>query len=299
MENNLSELDKFRQLFDQAPLGYQSLDIKGNFLEVNQKWLDILGYEKDEVIGKWFGSFLPPAYQAGFKERFPIFKAQGHIHSEFEMVHKNGNILFIAFDGRIGHDEEGNFKQTHCILKDITEEKKNQNSLKDALELLKNAGKITKFGGWNVILSENRSYWSDEVAEIHEMPAGHCPLVEDGINFYAPEWREKIRQVFTDCAQKGIPYDEEMEILTSKGKRVWIRTNAEAVRDENGVIYKVQGGFQDISDRKQAEIDLRNKNSELKETISLMVGRELKMIELKKEINELLKEMGREQRYEC
>jgi PAS domain S-box-containing protein len=253
MKNQLSELDKFRQLFDQAPLGYQSLDIDGNFLEVNQKWLDILGYKKEEVIGKWFGDFLTPEYQNGFRERFPVFKAQGHIHSEFEMVHKNGNILFIAFEGKIGYDEVGSFKQTHCILEDITEKKRNEKTLNDALNILKNAGRLAKFGGWNVVLSEDRSYWSDEVAAIHEMPAGYSPLVKEGINFYAPEWRDKIEKVFSDCAQNGISYDEEMEILTSTGKRLWVRTNGEPVRDEKRIIYKVQGGFQDITERKLAD----------------------------------------------
>ncbi len=117
-----SEL-RFRMLFDKAPLGYQSLDIDGYFIDTNQAWLDTLGYEREEVIGKWFGDFLAPKYQNGFRKRFPIFKAQGKIHSEFEMIHKNGDILFIAFDGRIGTDLNGAFKQTHCILKDITEQK--------------------------------------------------------------------------------------------------------------------------------------------------------------------------------
>jgi PAS domain S-box-containing protein len=145
-----------------------------------------------------------------------------------------------------------------CVaINDVTEKKEIENSLKVALELLKNAGKTAKFGGWNVILSEDRSYWSDEVAAIHEMPYGYCPLVKDGIKFYAPEWRDKITQVFTDCAKRGTPYDEEMEILTSTGKRVWVRTNGEAVRDEKGMIYKVQGGFQDITEQKQAELALQ------------------------------------------
>lgn len=116
--------ERFELLFNQAPLGYQSLDVDGNFIEVNQQWLNTLGYEREEVIGKWFGDFLTPSFQNGFRLRFPILKAQGHIHSEFEMIHKNGSILFIAFDGRIGNDANGNFLQTHCILKDITEQKK-------------------------------------------------------------------------------------------------------------------------------------------------------------------------------
>jgi PAS domain S-box-containing protein len=123
--------EKFRLLFSQAPLGYQALDIDGNFIDVNQTWLALLGYTREEVIGKWFGDFLSPVYQDGFRKRFPIFLAEGKIHSEFEMLHKNGNKLFIAFEGRIGYESNGEFKQTHCILQDITEVKKaNEETIK-------------------------------------------------------------------------------------------------------------------------------------------------------------------------
>ncbi|MBK7175008.1 MAG: PAS domain S-box protein [Bacteroidales bacterium] len=122
--------ERFQLLFNKAPLGYQSLDIDGYFIEVNQQWLDTLGYQREEVIGKWFGDFLTPAFQDGFRMRFPVFKAQGHIHSEFEMIHKEGSVLFIAFEGRIGYDFKGDFKQTHCILQDITKVRLAQKELK-------------------------------------------------------------------------------------------------------------------------------------------------------------------------
>ena len=128
----LESEQRFQLLFNKAPLGYQSLDIEGNFIEVNQQWLDTLGYTRLEVIGKWFGDFLSPAYQDGFLKRFPIFKSEGKIHSEFEMVHKNGNRLFIAFEGRICYDLDGEFKQMHCILQDITERKRLEESLEES-----------------------------------------------------------------------------------------------------------------------------------------------------------------------
>ena len=124
---------RFHALFENAPLGYQSLDFDGNFIEVNQQWLDTLGYSREEVIGKWFGDFLTPANREGFIERFPIFKADGKIHSEFEMIHKNGKILFIAFEGKIGYELTGEFKQTHCILKDITKQREIDQKLKREL----------------------------------------------------------------------------------------------------------------------------------------------------------------------
>ncbi len=127
--------ERFQLLFNKAPLGYQSLDFDGYFIDINQQWLDTLGYERNEVVGKWFGDFLTPTYKDGFRQRFPIFKEQGHIHSEFEMIHKNGNVLFIAFDGKIGYDSHGDFKQTHCILQDITERKLVETKLKESKEL--------------------------------------------------------------------------------------------------------------------------------------------------------------------
>ena len=47
--------ERFRLMFENAPVGYQSLDAKGCFLEVNDSWLNMLGYTRDEVIGRWFG----------------------------------------------------------------------------------------------------------------------------------------------------------------------------------------------------------------------------------------------------
>ena len=126
--------ERFQLLFNQAPLGYQSLDFDGNFIDVNQQWLDTLGYTREEISGKWFGDFLTPEYREGFRKRFPIFKAQGYIHSEFEMVRRNGTKLFIAFDGRIGYDLNGGFKQTHCILQDVTETRRAEKALKESEE---------------------------------------------------------------------------------------------------------------------------------------------------------------------
>ena len=121
--------ERFRTLFTQAPLGYQSLDAEGNLIEVNEQWLAMLGYTREEVIGKWFGSFLTPSCRDAFRSRFSLFKAQGHIHSEFEMLCKDGMTQFIAFEGKIGRDAKNDFVQTHCILQNITEQKDALNKL--------------------------------------------------------------------------------------------------------------------------------------------------------------------------
>ena len=143
------------------------------------------------------------------------------------------------------------------LTKTIEERNKAADELKSKYSLLRIAGEIAKFGGWSVDLTENKVIWSKEVAAIHEEPAGYSPSLEQGINYYAPEWHDKITKVFTNCATKGIPYDEEMEIITARNNRIWVRAIGEAVRDKNGKIVTVQGAFQNIHDRKIMEKALR------------------------------------------
>jgi PAS domain S-box-containing protein len=131
-----------------------------------------------------------------------------------------------------------------------------ERKLRESKALLDKAARIARFGGWNVNLTKNTVEWSDQVAAIHDMPKGYSASVEEGINFYAPEWHGKIQEVFGACIKHGTPYDEEMQIVTAKGNHVWVRTTGEAVRDEKGRIIGAQGAFQDISEQKQNELAL-------------------------------------------
>lgn len=129
--------------------------------------------------------------------------------------------------------------------------------------LLQIAGKTAKFGGWSVDTATRTYLWSDTVADIHEMPHGYAPHVKEGIKFYAPEWQERITKVFSDCAHQGNPYNEEMEIITGKGKRKWVRTTGIAVKNKKGEIIKVVGSFQDITQHKHNENRIKHLNQVL------------------------------------
>jgi len=117
----LESEDRFKKLYDKAPIGYQSLDVNGCFIEVNETWLDMLGYEQNEVIGKWFGNFLTPAYQEIFKKGFERFKQTGEVNREFEIIKKNGDIVTVEFRGLIGYNSNHHFEKTFCVLRDVTE----------------------------------------------------------------------------------------------------------------------------------------------------------------------------------
>ena len=111
----------FRALYQQAPLAYQSLDMAGNILEVNNAWLGQLGYERNEVIGRFVGDFIEDDSISTLQCEFPKFQSSGRVAGPvFRMRRKSGGDCLWEVNGRIGRDNDGNPLRTHCILTDVT-----------------------------------------------------------------------------------------------------------------------------------------------------------------------------------
>ncbi|MCX5844621.1 MAG: PAS domain S-box protein, partial [Deltaproteobacteria bacterium] len=138
-EEALKESEKrYRRFYEDAPLGYQSLDAEGCFLDVNSAWLELLGYRREEVIGRWFGDFHTCESLELFRERFPRFKAAGTVrNAECVLVCKDGSRIIVSIDGKISYDEHGDFKQTHCILHNVTEQKRAEEALRESEDKFK------------------------------------------------------------------------------------------------------------------------------------------------------------------
>jgi len=298
-ENELRESEeRFRMLFDKAPIGYQSLDAGGYFLEVNETWCSILGYEKPEVIGKWFGDFLTEEYREAFRERFELFKKWGHVHSEFKMTRKDGSVVMIAFDGRIAHNDNGKFKQTHCVLEDVTELRIAEETLRESEErfhlavsnspvpimihdeddkiLLLSAG-WTKYSGYTIDDIPTMGDWTE--AAYGEREGSKKEYIDDLFNI-------------NTTRDNG-----EWEIRTKDGqKRIWEFHTTPLGRVNRGkrVLHSLAI---DITEQKKYEKDLMTKIEELEVFNELTVERELMMIELKKEVNILLTKLGEAEKY--
>ncbi len=182
---------------------------------------------------------------------------------EIDYLNRHNEALFRKLEKKVAQLKE-----------EIQERYRIEKELQESTAMLRIAGKMIKLGAWSVNLENNTVHWSENVSAIHEVEPGYCPTVEEGIAFYAPIWRDKIAELFYACAQNGTPYDEEMQIITAKGKLVWVRTAGEAIRDESGKIVKVQGAFQDITNRKKEEEERQCLQKQLLESQKLeSIGR--------------------------
>ncbi len=133
------------------------------------------------------------------------------------------------------------------------ERSRSAQKLLESETLLRIASTAAHIGGWIADFPESRITWSDEVCAILEMPPGSCPDFENSLEFCADEYRELISEAFRKCLLDGTSFDEEMEIITGKGRRLWVRTVGEGIPDGEGRVTRIQGAFQDITEKKTAQ----------------------------------------------
>jgi len=128
----------YRILYQQSPHPYQSLDANGRFIDVNDIWLETLGYTKEGVINTWFGDFLHDDDKRRFANEYARFMQQGEIHDvDLRMRQQTGEFIDISFDGRIGKTESGAFDQAYCLWRDVSLIRKAQTALIESEEKLR------------------------------------------------------------------------------------------------------------------------------------------------------------------
>ncbi len=137
------------------------------------------------------------------------------------------------------------------------EHRATQAKLHENEALLRLASHAARLGAWSFELPSQRLTWSEEVCAIHEMPLGTEPTVAQAIEFYAPEFRSEITARFTECVGEGTPFDVELQVITAKQRRIWVRAIGQAERGSDGAIARVLGAFQEIDDRRKLEDQLR------------------------------------------
>lgn len=116
---------RYRGFFENSPLAYQSLDNSGCFLEVNGRWREIMGYSNEEIEGQPFKSLLVEPFAENFDPLFEQFKQSNVVNMlDCQLRTKDGTVIDVRFDGRVARDPDGTFIQTHCLMTNLTEQRR-------------------------------------------------------------------------------------------------------------------------------------------------------------------------------
>jgi PAS domain S-box-containing protein len=120
-----------KDMYDNAPCGYHSLDREGYFREINKTELNLLGYTYDEVVGKMkFQDILIKEEQPKFEGSFPRAQVNGTAQDvETRVVRKDGSSFPVILSASVVYDTHGSFVKTRSMMFDYTERRQAEDKI--------------------------------------------------------------------------------------------------------------------------------------------------------------------------
>ncbi|GAC1309066.1 MAG: hypothetical protein NVS2B3_00880 [Vulcanimicrobiaceae bacterium] len=258
---------RFRVAFDRAAVGMCFVAIDGRFLDVNARLCAILGYSSDELLGSTCMALTHPDDQLREKMMTARMIA-GEIPSatwEKRYVTRDGTPIWCSLALALVDDAPSQVRRFVGVIEDIAERKRGEQKLAQSESLLRIAGESARLGGWALDFSNGptvddaRLSWSDEVYAIHEVPVDTVLSPQDALAFLDADSRERIVAAIDACVRFGSPYDLEIQIVTALGRPRWVRSLGHLEATSGRLV----GAYQDVTDRKQAELELVRMNRAL------------------------------------
>jgi PAS domain S-box-containing protein len=182
---------------------------------------------------------------------------------------------------------------------DITEFKKAEDELRHSEKQLKEVQEMAHLGYWSWDVKTGVVEWSDEVYKIFRLnPKKFTPKIDSILALSPwPEDHERDRELIRRAMESREKGDYEQRFLRPDKSVGYYYSTFQGHYNEQGELIAIVGSVIDITERKKSEAELHDKIDELERYQRLTVGRELAMIELKKEVNELLIKYGLEAKY--
>ncbi|TKV69084.1 PAS domain S-box protein [Marinobacter panjinensis] len=241
------------QFFSLSPDMFCIVDLNSHFFELNNAFVDVLGYEREELLGASYMQLIHKDDRTRVEEAVSALIAGQTIRDlQVRVINRNRSEHWLELSATLSSDD-----LIYVAARDTTEIRHTQEKLRESEAVLKIAEKAARIGGWVVDVGTDRIRWSHVMFDIFEIPIGEVPALDEALRFYTPDSRETITNALNMCIQTGIPFDEEVQVRTRLGRLRWVRAIGQAVKNEDGRIVEIQGGLQDITASHQAMEQIR------------------------------------------
>src|SRR6266480_3065404 len=295
---DMRELDKARayaeSLIKNAPDPVFVSDLEGKILQANDAVSQLLGFRQDEVLEQSLSRFISPEETREFTAALREVVERGVTrNARLNPRSASGEVIPTTLNASALRDADGKVIGAIGILRDMRELDK---ARAYAESLIKNApdpvfvsdleGKILQA---NDAVSALLGFRPDE-------------LIEQSLSrFISPEETREFTAALREVVARGVTRNARLNPRSASGEVIPTTLNASALRDPDGKVIGAVGILRDMRAYEQVVRDLEKSKTELQEKIldlekfeEVVVGRELKMIALEKELENLQKQVGRQ-----
>ncbi len=251
--------NKYALLYDFAPVGYFSFGRDGVIQTVNLTGARLLGAERSALVNRRFEDFV------AYEDRFAfgnfirtVVAGKGKETCRLRLSKSDQQPLFVRIEAMATESGE----ECLVVLVDITEKKKAEQALSESEYNLAKAQSMTHVGSWSFDPVTAGVNASDELLRIMHLRREDTTQ-EAFAGAVHPEDIESVMEHLRMGIEHGKSYEIEHRLRFGDGTSRWVYTIVEPSVNSAGKVVRLYGTTQDITERKQAEVELRNKTNEL------------------------------------
>ncbi len=254
-----AELRRFQRVVEQSPSTVVITNTKGEIEYVNPKFTDLTGYTREEVMGKnpriLKSGEHPPEF---YRELWQTITSGKQWRGEFLNKKKNGELYWESASISPITDDNGRITHFIGIKEDITERKLALEALKKSEARLREAEQVARLGHWELDLTTNRLYWSDEVYRIFGLrPEEFGASYEAFLDAVHPQDRDEVHRAYTESVRERTTYDIVHRIVLKDGAVRYVNERCRTIYDRGGRPLRSIGTVLDVTERRKNEEALK------------------------------------------
>ncbi|QIG79496.1 PAS domain S-box protein [Sphingosinithalassobacter tenebrarum] len=246
---------------NQGTAGFSQVDISGRFTMVNDRFCEISGWPREELLGRSMQSITHPN---DLGRNIPLFERMmrdGTPYShEKRYVRPDGTLVWVNNSVALIRDDEGKPLGSSCVTLDVTRRREDEAALRKSEESIRLAVESAGMATWELDLDTMEGVWSLNRFDLLGLPrrADGRGSINDWLALIHPDDVEQVRETAYACFDRGTPFMIEYRILRADtGEERWLQSHGDRIMagDENDLRF-VAVSF-DITERKRNEEELR------------------------------------------
>jgi PAS domain S-box-containing protein len=294
---DMRELDKARayaeRLIEDAPDPVFVSDLEGKILQANEAVSQLLGFRQDEVVEQSVARFISPEETREFTAALREVVERGVTRNAvLNPRSASGEVIPTSLNASALRDSDGNVIGAIGVLRDMRELDKARAYAESLIENAPDPVFVSDLEGkilqTNEAVSQLLGFRQDEVVE------------QSLSRFISPEETREFTEAIREVVEHGVTRNARLNPRSASGEVIPTTLNASALRDGDGNVIGAIGILRDMRAYEEVVRDLEQSRSELQEKIldlekfeEVVVGRELKMIALEKELEGLQHEVAK------
>jgi len=223
------------------------------FVSVNAAFLKVTGLSRETVVGKTVDQVIPEPsltmvlgkYRQAIEEHTSVLWEET---SDYPTGRLTGEVCVTPV-----FDNTGRCTRLVGSVHDITERKRAEDTLRQSEARLMNAQRLAKLGSFERDDESGKTEFSEEMLGILGIPEYPPPTLEEFLNYVHPEDRERVWEGALRARSTGGQVAGEYRIVRADSEVRFVRSVLQAIRNERGVVIRVMGATQDITDFKRAQ----------------------------------------------